>query len=530
MTPERWHQIDKLLEAALDLNPSEWPTFLEKACAEDNRLREEILSILQSLHGAEGFLEKPPAHEISRLLSQEQTSPPELIGPYRILDLLGRGGMGEVYRATDTRLDRKVAIKVLPAHLSSDPAAMKLLRREAKAIAALNHPNILAIYEFDTTDAISFVVTELLEGETLRVRIAQEPLEAKRALEIAMAVAEGLSEVPAPLREIVSRCLRKEPVQRFASAQELLGALKMASSVTEPVRSQFFLRFRSLWVIAAVFVLAVITAGVLWMQKKSASVALDKIDSVAVLPLQNLSGNSNQEYLVDGMTDELIAELSKIKSLKVISRTSSMQYKEAKKPLPEIARKLNVDALVEGSVAREGDQIRITVQLIHGATDRHLWAQSYQRQMQGVLALQGEVAQAIAREIQAQLTPQEQKRLSDIRPVNSAAHEAYLKAMYYYHESNTVEEFQKGFHFIQQAVDLDPQDALIQATLGRFYLAFGERSIIPSAEAYTKANEAALRAVELDDNLAEAHQTLGRVHHHYTSNKHEVGIHVFIVE
>ncbi|MCI0605915.1 protein kinase [bacterium] len=643
MTPEQWHQIDKLLEAALDHNPEDWPSFLKQACGGDDRLREELHAILLSLQKHEGFLETPLANEIIQLLIRKHL-PPKSMGPYQILELLGSGGMGDVYCAIDTRLDRKVAIKVLQQHLTSDHEALKRFEREAKAIATLNHPNILAIYEFDTTNDISFLVTELLEGQTLRMRMAREPIELDRALEIAIAIAEGLSaahskrvihrdlkpenifltndggikildfglarltrivseegrtqevtrsvetesgvirgtvpymspeqvrgtdvdartdifsfgcvlyemvtgtntfrrntnqetigailhkepppvsnEVPKPLREIISRCLRKEPVQRFTSVQELLGALKMVATVAKPEIKPDALPHRRLWPLAAVLILVAFALGVLWKQWKIPSGGLDKIESIAVLPLQNLSGDSNQQYLVDGMTEELIAELSKISALKVISRTSSMQYKDAKKPLPEIAKKLDVDALVEGSVLREGDQVRITVQLIHGPSDRHLWARSYQRQMQGVLALHSEVAQAIVQEIQAKLTPQEQKRLSDKRSVNPAAHEAYLKALYYYRKSYTVEEFQKASQLLQQAATLDPQDPLVQAALGNAYLDSGLAALLTPSEAYSKANEAALRAVQLDDTLAEAHEILGRVHHYYTWNQTAAG-------
>ncbi|MCI0606376.1 protein kinase [bacterium] len=566
------------------------------------------------------------------------------LGPYQILGSLGAGGMGEVYRAKDSRLDREIAIKVLAEHLAEDPSALRRFEREAKAIATLSHPHILSIYDVGTHEGISYVVTELLRGETLRTRMTHELLESSRAIEIGIAVAEGLSaahskgvihrdlkpenifltsdghvkildfgiarlvpppgqevseaptksvetevgvirgtipymspeqvrgaevdartdifslgcvlyemltgskafhrstnqetigailhkepppfseEVPAPLREIVSRCLRKEKTQRFASAQELLGALEMVTTVTEAVSSRVLRPGRNLWFFAAVFVLIAIAGGVLWKSKKKSPGSLEKIQSIAVLPLQNLSGDSNQQYLVDGMTDELIAELSKIKSLKVISRTSSMQYKEAKKPLPDIARELDVDALVEGSVFRESDQVRITVQLIHGITDKHLWAQSYQRQMQGMLTLQGEMAQAIAREIQAELSPQEQKRLTYTRMVNPAAYEEYLKAMYFYRKSYTVEEFQKAFQLVQHAVDLDPQDPLFHAALGNLYLDSGLSALLRPSEAYTKANQAALRAVQLDDNLAEAHEILGRIHHYYTWDQTAAGL------
>ncbi len=158
-------------------------------------------------------------------------------------------------------------------------------------------------------------------------------------------------------------------------------------------------------------------------------VPLPRIESLAVLPLENLSGDTEQEYFADGMTEELITNLAKISALKVISRTSMMQYKGTKKPLPQIAKELNVDALIEGSVLREGGQVRITAQLIQASTDQHLWAESYQRDLRGVLALQGEIASAIAEKVRAAVTPTERARLASARPVNPEAYDAYLKGM-----------------------------------------------------------------------------------------------------
>ena len=165
--------------------------------------------------------------------------------------------------------------------------------------------------------------------------------------------------------------------------------------------------------------------------------AAPRIESLAVLPLTNLSGDPAQDYFADGMTEALIAELSKIGGLKkVVSRTSAMQYKGegAKKPLRQIANELGVEGLVEGSVLREGNQVRITIQLIHGSSDRHLWAQTFDREMRGILALQSEVARAIAKEIQIKVTPQEEARLTSTRPVDPEVHEAYLKGRYHWNK------------------------------------------------------------------------------------------------
>src|SRR3989338_7915796 len=207
--------------------------------------------------------------------------------------------------------------------------------------------------------------------------------------------------------------------------------------------------------VPAVVVLGVVLALDVggWRERlaRSFGTGAPRIESIAVLPLENLSRDPEQEYFADGMTEALITELSRISALKVISRTSAMQYKGVKKPMPEIARELRVDALVEGSVLREGDQVRITVQLIHGPTDKHLWAESYQRELRGVLALQSEVAQAIAGEIRIAVTPAERARLAAVRPANPDAYDAYLKGRYYMN-STAPNRFARAIEHFEQAI------------------------------------------------------------------------------
>ena len=243
-------------------------------------------------------------------------------------------------------------------------------------------------------------------------------------------------------------------------------------------------------------------------------VPVPKIESLAVLPLENLSHDPEQEYFADGMTDELIAELGQIEALRVISRTSVMQYKGVKKPLPQIARELNVDAVIEGSVLRAGNRVRITAQLIQAATDKHLWARSYDRDLNDVLALQSEVAGAIANEIQIKLTPQEQARLASARPVNPDAHEAYLKGRYYWNLRTTV-GMKKGMEYFQQAIDKDPTYALAYTGLADSYVQLGGWAVMVPKEAYPRAKEAALKALELDEALGEAHASLGEIRTDY---------------
>ncbi len=232
-----------------------------------------------------------------------------------------------------------------------------------------------------------------------------------------------------------------------------------------------------------------------------------RIESIAVLPLENLSRDPEQDYFADGMTEALISDLAQIRALRVISRTSVMQYKGARKPLPEIARELNVDAVVEGSVQRAGDRVRITAQLIHAPTDKHLWAQSYERDLRDVLALQGEVAQEIAREIKIAVTPAEATRLAKARRANPEAHEAYLKGRYYWNKKSE-QGLNKGIEFFQQAIDLDPAYAPAYAGLADAYNTLANRGYISPKDGWPKARAAARRALALDDSLGEAHASL----------------------
>jgi TolB-like protein/class 3 adenylate cyclase len=237
-----------------------------------------------------------------------------------------------------------------------------------------------------------------------------------------------------------------------------------------------------------------------------------QIRSIAVLPLENLSGDPEQEYFADGMTEALIGGLAKIGSLRVISRTSVMQYKGTRRPLPEIARELNVDSVVEGTVSREGDRVRVTAQLIDARSDAHLWSERFDRDIRGVLALQSEVAQAIARGIHVTLSPEEMARLSQHRQVDPAAHEAYLKGRYFF-SKYTIEDVRTAIGYFEQAIEGGPAYAPAHAWLSRSYQALSMSLMdIPQREGFPKARAAAVRALELDDTLASAHFALGRVH------------------
>jgi eukaryotic-like serine/threonine-protein kinase len=567
------------------------------------------------------------------------------LGPFEITGPLGAGGMGEVYRARDTRLCRDVAIKVLPAEFASDPDRLRRFEQEARAVAALNHPNILAIHDVGTHDAIPYLVTELLEGESLRDRLRAGGVTVRKAVETAVQIAQGLaaahekgivhrdlkpgnvfvttngqvkildfglaklthpetpsdpyartvsgepstesgavlgtmgytspeqlrgeradarsdifsfgcvlyemlagkspflkatgaetvtaimSEDPAPLsgtgravapalQEIVSRCLEKRPEDRFSSAHDLALALRAYSGGSEtpatakvPARGLRLPR-RWLWTgMAALGVVAVAAVALYVLTVRGHTgtpTAAGLIRSIAVLPLTNLSGDPGQEYFSDGMTEELITTLSKISALKVISRTSVMQFKGTKKSLREIAAALGVEGVIEGSVLRVGERVRITAQLINAATDTHLWAESYDRDLKDVLALQSDVARAVAGEVRAKLTPQEQTRLASSRPVNPEAHDAYLKGSYHW-KKLTRAEIDTAERYFDLALAKDPSYAPAHQGLAWVWAARQQMGLVPAREAGPKAKAAALEAIRLDESSAEAHEALALV-------------------
>jgi len=239
-----------------------------------------------------------------------------------------------------------------------------------------------------------------------------------------------------------------------------------------------------------------------------------RIQSIAVLPLENVSGDPAQEYFSDGMTDELIGEIARIRSLRVISRTSVMRYKGgARKSLPEIARELNVDVILEGTVALSGSKVRITTQLIRAQEERNLWSERYERNLADVLALQSEVARSVAREIQIQLTPQEQTSLARKRSVNPAGYEAFLKGNYFLHRA--IPGMPKSIEFFREAIRLDPAHAEAHAGLAHALCYAGIFGLQPSKESFPAARAAALKALELDESNASAHNVLADVRKGY---------------
>jgi serine/threonine protein kinase/TolB-like protein/Tfp pilus assembly protein PilF len=338
-------------------------------------------------------------------------------------------------------------------------------------------------------------------------------------------------EIPPTLDEVILKALEKSREARYQQASDLGVDLKRLKRDRESGRlaalvgaaSEPPARRSRRWVAAAgiaMFALVPILVRIFGLNVGSLRDRLlgragpPHIESLAVLPLANLSGDPQQEYFADGMTEELITNLGKIGALRVISRTSVMQYKQTKKPLAAIAQELNVEAVVEGSVLRSGNRVRITAQLIEAKAERHLWAESYERDLRDILTLQSEVAETIARQVQAKLTPQEQTRLSRVRPVNPEAYQAYLKGMQHSY-SYTPVQLATALEYFQSALEKDPNYPLAYAGIANIWMGRGAWGLVPPSEAYAQGAPAALKAISLDDTLAEGHHMVANFKFYY---------------
>jgi TolB-like protein/Tfp pilus assembly protein PilF len=561
------------------------------------------------------------------------------LGPYEILGPLGAGGMGEVYRARDPRLEREVALKVLPAATVADAAARARLLREARLAARLNHPNVCTIHEVGEAEGQVYVAMELVSGEALSERLASGRMGVEEVARLGQQMADALAhahengvvhrdfksanvivtpegrakvldfglakqlvemeseaatltaapltaqgavvgtlaymapeqlkgrpadarsdvwalgvvlyemasgvrpfagktgyelssailnhpppplpaDVPPPLAAVIERSLAKDPGQRYPRAGEVRSALETLRAGSAPMARQgwrhtFVTRRR--WALLAGLATVAAVAAVLDVGGVRGRL-LGRVGGpgaairMAVLPFANLTGDPEQEYLSDGLTQELISQLGRLhpQGLSVIARTSVMRYKKGDTPIDQIGRELGVGYVLEGSARREGGTIRITAELVHVTDQAQLWAETYERELSGLLALQSEVAGAVARALALRLLPAEQARAASVRPVSPEAYDAYLKGSYHW-KKLTPADADTAQRYFELALQKDPSYAPAYEGLAIVWAVRQQIGMTLPQVAGPKAKAAALKALELDDNYAGAHEALAMV-------------------
>src|SRR5438552_113063 len=653
MKAERWKQVNDLFQSAVERAPGERAAFLHEACHGDEGLCREVESLLTSYERAENFIELPAFEAAPELVTNDRAGAlvGKVIGHYRIESLIGVGGMGEVYLARDERLGRKAALKLLPDSLTTDETQLSRFKNEARSASALNHPNILTVYEIGTEGNRQFIATEFIEGITLRVSIARGRINPHMALEIAVQVASALAaaheagvvhrdikpenimmrpdryvkvldfgiaklteqrlasddhtvettaplqtrpglvlgtarymspeqargqkvdvrtdiwslgvvfyemvggsppfrgdtpsdciasiltteppplsgvltDVPLKLESILQKALRKSSDERYQAVKEMLADLRILKGELETDSSLLQTKVRAQSIVSKIkrhkrgvlLTLAgalLAAAAIVYSFFFVAPAPLPNEKSIAVLPFENLSEEKSNAYFVDGIQDEILTRLSKIADLKVISRTSTQRYKKTSQKPSKIANQLGVANLLEGSVQKTNDQVRVNVQLIRAANDSHLWAETFDRKLTDIFSVESEVAKAIADQLRAHLSGQEEQTIAARPTDNPEAYDAYLRGLAYTLKTGDTPANALGAQkYLREAVRLDPKFALGWALLS-YVDAFGYRAVTPQPTVALRdeTGQAAATAFSLRPKLGEAIVAKGYYHY-----------------
>ncbi len=665
MDAERLKQIEEIYHAAVEIPFAGREAFFNQFCGADEDLRREVESLLSYENSSGDFLVTPPESLAAEIFAGKNNQADLIgreIGHYKIIELLGKGGMGEVFLAQDTKLDRKVALKILPLEFSEDNDRMSRFVREAKSASALNHPNIITIYEIGESDGTHFIATEFIDGKTLNDFKKVNPLNYKSALEISIQIASALDEahhagivhrdikpdnvmirsnglakildfgiaklsatstsasnssedataiksgtspgmiigtanymspeqakgkevdartdifsfgvllygmmagklpfagenaletissilkdepkplpanIPAEIKKIIVKCLRKDRDERYQTIKDVLIDLndvkqdlefhdKLERSIApnqEATKTQI-LKATTLdevnqtttnqtvasnpktnyWAVGLLTL--ILAVGGLFGYKYFTP--NKKIKSIAVMPFVNESGDVNNEYLSDGLSDSLINKLSQLPQLKVIARTSSFRYKGREINVREIADALGVQAIVTGRIAKRGDDLQISVEIIDAAENAQIWGEQYNRKVSDVIGVPQEIAQTVSEKLLVQLTGAQQQQIAKQTTGDSQAYQLYLNGVFY-RRRNGADNIKKAIEYQNQAIALDPNFAMAYAEIAIGYGALVEIGAINPAEGKPNARAAAEKAVALDDTLPQAHQTLAYI-------------------
>ena len=499
---------------------------------------------------------------------------------YKIIEEIGRGGMGVVSKAEDTRLDRTVALKFLSSELTQDEEAKQRFVQEAKAAAALNHPNISIIHEIDEHLGQTFIAMEYIQGRSLKHRLEEGPLDVEEAKDIALQVAEGLKE--AHDKGIIHRDIKPANIMLTEKGQakitdfglaKLSGGADLTKASTimgtvaymspEQAKGEAVDHRTDIWSLAAMLYemlsgerpfqkaqeqaliyailndkptpLSMIRSDIPSYMEKVIEKALAKkskeryqdvhsfiLDlrlsqkiavlkaekSIVVLPFENLSPDPDQEYFCDGITEEIISDLSRIKVLRVISRSSAMTFKNTKKKIEDISRELDVQYALEGSVRKAGNKIRITAQLIDAKADSHIWSEKYSGELDDIFDIQERVSNSIAEQLKIELTPEDTSKARDQSLDNAKAYDCYLQARYEILKA-TPSSIDRARHLLQRSIDIIGESALLYAALGQTFYWYHDCHYVIDLDPLQEAEKYAEKAYAINPNLASVHFLYG---------------------